>query len=1388
MKKLFLNLVQLLFILSFSESRDLYVSKGHNYETDSCLLFDEFNDTLDTPGRYANAKHAQYYPACDAVDLGENGPILGTNFTQEAWISRARDNFLNGKKLQLIMGYNHVDAIGSDGDSPARAAALPAGGGSAVSNPNCSSNCQEAPNIKLYWSKGIVYGFGAGDSRIVVEVDDSLITSSRTWYHIATTFDGTDYKLFVNGEEVYNYEGAAGKTPYPQPVRFIGASQEGARYPFIGKIDEVRMWSIARSQSEIQETMNKTLNGNETGLVAYYPMDAHNRTLFDRGPNGFHGRMRGPIIQPQYFSDNCPEPDGSMDCPYPNLESAVKDALPYDNILIRGGRYFESFTHLGLNWHSSKWNPPVPDPYENTITIEPYPNEEVILDATMPVELDWEPYDFNGHAVFRAYLDSTAIANAARRPFPRPWNLFVSGRYMIPALEVNMKNPIDPEENGGPFDDIPGTFWKKLIHNPGARGITPGTDLALLDTLEEWAYDTSTHFLYLYADERFLPTSTNVRIAPVREIMNFSHVSNLAIRNIDFFGGTARFSFSLNLVIENCNFTNCGINSGFGSGYGYNQTIRNCVFENFSGFPGMGGTYGLYENLLFRNIDWFANPGGGAPTINGYHAIARYVTYEGSLLGGTGGGSHLIEYCRYQDIIDRCDCGAINKGDHSAPNSMTRYNWIIGAIGANGMRIDGGAIGAGNRRGDVHNIVTIGNYRGMRLKGDFHEVYNITAYGNSRWDISLPTQKYAEPPPLGYGGAPGNRHTKLKNSLVEDAMECTSDNCWGFLPVGEIGYTNPTNADHLLKSGIWFGTALEQASVQAELADPWIQRRNLPKTHIIYTEWGYPWYDERTQNYDFRPRKGSSLIDAGVIIEGINDGQDMEFNWPPSYPGQNRKYVGDAPDIGAYEYGDSVYWIPGYRYPHPSFPIPRDNKMDVIPDYSLVWNYPYKRDYSSTSAIVTVNGPGVHRTETFDYPNNVLFQAFEPSGNYTWSVTVDGVSGGTWFFQVDDDIYPMNDRSIGSNINEMILVEGQNFLEVYNNNIAFLRFDVPPSIDDSWQVELNLHTRDVHSLTGGIVVHSYNVQGWTESNNESNIGLMDHTLGPALHTLTDLEPESPVVLDMNTIINDPGEYSFALAALDSNDHVNFYSFETDYHYYYMRPSLSFTPSIDSVEVVLSVPPDDSTIVLNSTSGDSILFEWDFSHDTDVDVLSYELQIGLPYPGNTRDLDTLFIAVNVTENNARISKQDLLDMLVEANLSEAVFVWDVTGTLATGEMVAVKSHSFSTVIDDPNYESTLPEKYWLYHNYPNPFNPATTISYDLKAWSRITLDVFDILGRNIMTLENGLKAPGRHHVQWFGKDTRGSQMSSGVYFYHLKVQDHITGKETYTHTEKMMIVK
>ena len=140
------------------------------------------------------------------------------------------------------------------------------------------------------------------------------------------------------------------------------------------------------------------------------------------------------------------------------------------------------------------------------------------------------------------------------------------------------------------------------------------------------------------------------------------------------------------------------------------------------------------------------------------------------------------------------------------------------------------------------------------------------------------------------------------------------------------------------------------------------------------------------------------------------------------FPGQNRQFVGSAPDQGAYEYGDPVYWIPGYRYPHPSVPIPNDNAVDVPIDYSLAWNYPYKKDYNGTVAVVTLTGPGISRTETFIYPYNVLFETFQPGGTYSWSVSVDGISGGNWSFTVTDKIYPLNDRSIDTTVVDLSLI------------------------------------------------------------------------------------------------------------------------------------------------------------------------------------------------------------------------------------------------------------------------------------------------------------------------------------------------------------------------------
>jgi hypothetical protein len=1379
-------------------ARDLYVSKSAlaQYETDDYLLFDTFNDSLEAPHK----THPMYNPAKDAVDLGENGPILGPNFTQEAWIYRP------GKQPDpawgLIMGYTPLDEPPGDDDVDDNPTARVLG----------QDSNKEAPFIWKFEENGIRYGFGSGDRRNYMDVD-SVLMNIKTWYHVATTFNGTDYKLYVNGEEVNNFTIGGGRVPYPTPVRFIGGSRVSYGR-FFGKIDEVRMWDFARTQEEIQETMTDTLTGNEPGLVAYYPMDIHNQYLLDRSGNNYHGIMIGPMVRSRYFSDDCPEPDGSMDCPYPTIETALEDVQAWDRIIIRGGRYTEFIMNEGINWNNPvyNWNDIDPDfggPPTNTITIEPYLNENVVIDGTVSIDVDWEPYSHNGHSVFRAILDSAAIANEIQRPFKDVYGVWIDDRYQIPAVSPNIKNPTDPSY-GGPNDHVPGTYWEVDVVQSEMQDWNINREfglarLDLLDTLEEWAFDPQNETLYIYADERYLPTSTNVRVRVLHRMLNIQYATNLEFRNINFFGGSIELH-GINVLVEDCNFAylhditlpayrNHGVLcAGILS---RNVDFINCIFKQIPYVYSLKirGVQSLVENCLFTNMDWWANPGGGGPAL-GY--IKRYVTIENSKIGGAGGGS-LMEYCRIEDYIDPCDCGGINRGAHGAPRSMTRYNWVINGPGANGLRFDGGKTGAGNRRGDVHHLVTIGNYRGMKLKGDYHEVYHVTSFDNSRWDVQLTDGKYAEPGDLNQGFpqdyTPGNRHSVIKNSLVESSLGCPTPDCWPY-PESENDWNNPTDPFHLLEQGIWFGKALGMSLPHNELADPWYLNLYAEDSSGIYAT-GYPHPTDRTQDYDFRPRKGSSLIDAGVVIEGINDGQDLQFNWPPSFPGQNRKFIGDAPDIGAYEYGDSVYWIPGYRYPHPSFPIPRDNAPDVIPDYSVVWNYPYKKDYSGTMATVVVSGPGVQRSERFQYPNNVFFQAFQPRGIYTWSVTVDGVSGGTWSFQVDNDIYPLSDRSIDTTMHEVILSTKQKTLDVFNNNIAFFRFEVPESIDDSWDVEFNLKAQEINNLSGGIIVYRYDQIGWSERNDEFNIGIIDHTLGIPIDTLLSLEEGSIVSLDMNNIINDPGEYSFALGVLDSNDHVSFYSNEATYTsaisqgytpYPAFWPSLSFTPSIDSVDIVLSSPEDDSTIVLNGSSDDSLRFQWSFSHNMEVDIINYHLTIGLPYIGSARDMDTLFIELDVLENAVSISEKDLLDMLIEANLSQGVFVWNVSGTMASGEMVAIESHSFNTVIDDPNHESIFPDEYKLYHNYPNPFNPSTTISYDLKAWSRVSLDIFDILGRNIMTLEKSIKAPGRHMTQWYGKDSKGLKMSTGVYFYRLIVQDIISGKKAFEKTEKMMVVK
>jgi len=88
---------------------------------------------------------------------------------------------------------------------------------------------------------------------------------------------------------------------------------------------------------------------------------------------------------------------------------------------------------------------------------------------------------------------------------------------------------------------------------------------------------------------------------------------------------------------------------------------------------------------------------------------------------------------------------------------------------------------------------------------------------------------------------------------------------------------------------------------------------------------------------------------------------------------------------------------------------------------------------------------------------------------------------------------------------------------------------------------------------------------------------------------------------------------------------------------------------------------------------------------------------------------------------------------------------------------------------------------LNHNYPNPFNPSTTISFDLAQAGEVKLRIFNVKGQLVKTLANGNFTPGNHKAVWDGKDTNNRNVASGVYFYRLETKG-------FTQTRKMLMIK
>jgi hypothetical protein len=185
------------------------------------------------------------------------------------------------------------------------------------------------------------------------------------------------------------------------------------------------------------------------------------------------------------------------------------------------------------------------------------------------------------------------------------------------------------------------------------------------------------------------------------------------------------------------------------------------------------------------------------------------------------------------------------------------------------------------------------------------------------------------------------------------------------------------------------------------------------------------------------------------------------------------------------------------------------------------------------------------------------------------------------------------------------------------------------------------------------------------------------------------------------------------------------------------------------------------LVINNT-GDAVLI------GSVVVEAPFAVYQGNSAPSNTINIvvpagSFLGISVNFNPTQEILYESDLL--ITTDDPDNPVTTVSLTGS---GQIVAN---------DDP----VLPVITELKGNYPNPFNPRTTISYSLKESTPVRIDIFNLKGQLVKTLENDTKAAGSHSIVWNGEDQNDQPVSSGVFFYKMTA-----GK--YTSTKKMIMLK
>ena len=207
---------------------------------------------------------------------------------------------------------------------------------------------------------------------------------------------------------------------------------------------------------------------------------------------------------------------------------------------------------------------------------------------------------------------------------------------------------------------------------------------------------------------------------------------------------------------------------------------------------------------------------------------------------------------------------------------------------------------------------------------------------------------------------------------------------------------------------------------------------------------------------------------------------------------------------------------------------------------------------------------------------------------------------------------------------------------------------------------------------------------------------------------------------------------------------------------------------------------DTINITNTNLINTFNFKWSESKDVDGDTIIYLLdaKIGLtPWQEINEGIDS---------TNLIVTYKDFLDGAFEnfPTVSAATVQFRIS---ATDGIDTVRASNANRIlyINRYDYLSTvneqIPTEFALYENYPNPFNPTTTLRFDLPEVSDVRVVIYNMLGQKIKTFNMNSISAGSHSIRWNATNDMGDPVGAGVYLYQFQAKDFVK-------TRKMILPK